>query len=392
MAGAGAAARLRGGGAEVEAPKPPEAKKKKEPKEPKESRKKHLKDSKDLKEVKDSWGKVDELDDRQKHDMALLGKQTDVLRSTREPKKKRRSEKAQLDPSIREILEKYGEVGEGSESPSLQMQQALKELARQFALMQERAEAAEEATASVQAQLETESASCQKLDQERLLAMQRVEELELQALDAQAKQAAQAAQAQAAQAKACKEKGSFEAKEGRHRELEALLKEAILRGARLNRLQAAAAAAQGEAERRAELLQRQLARLQRRAQRDKAQRLRLEAALRGAERRGDRAEARLGEALRAAAEGGASKVLEAHVQHLAAAGTSLAAKVDEQAEIIDVLRSLLQDHKDFIRQQLGTELALPDRDAEEVDEADQADQAEEEESASSGESESVPKA
>ena len=57
-----------------------------------------------------------------------------------------------------------------------------------------------------------------------------------------------------------------------------------------------------------------------------------------------------------------------------------------------MLRSLLQDHKDFIRQQLGTELALPDRDAEEVDEADQADQAEEEESASSGESESVPKA
>ena len=30
-----------------------------------------------------------------------------------------------------------------------------------------------------------------------------------------------------------------------------------------------------------------------------------------------------------------------------------------EAEIIQVLRSLLQDHKDFIRQQLGSELSLP---------------------------------
>ena len=282
-----------------------------------------------------SWGKVDELDERQKHDMALLGKQTDVLRSTREPKKKRRSQQAQLDPTVQEILDKYCE---GSDANlSLQMQQALKELARQLAAAQERADTADEALTSTQSQLDSESEARREVDGERLQALQRVEELELAALEFQA------------QRRAWEEERRRQPREPREsrecarcRELEGLLKEAILRGAKLSRKTAEAEAAKNDEQRKAASAERQLQRQTRRAQRLAQQRKSLELALRSAERRGDAAEARLGEYLRAAAEG-AEKVMEAHIQHLAAAGTSLAAKVDEQAEIIQVLRGLLQD-------------------------------------------------
>ncbi|CAE7031311.1 unnamed protein product [Symbiodinium sp. CCMP2456] len=342
-------ARLRGGGAGIDAPKPPDARKK-DPKSKK----------KDLKEVKESWGKVDELDDRQKHDMAALGKQADALRNVREPKKKRRSERESLDPSIREILEKYCEfsVEQGHSDVSLQMQQALKELARQLQTTVERADCAEETLSSLQAQLQEQSSANKELDKERLSALQKVEELQLQALELQSqveerhrsserhlgqeeRQAARQAQAAAQVAR-----------------LEALLKEAILRGAKLSRAAAEAEAALNETERQKKNLEKSLERERRKRERGAHQRRLLETELQGCERRCSAAEARLKEYLQAASEG-AEKVVEAHMQHLASAGTSLAAKVEEQAEVIQVLRSLLQDHKDFIRQQLGSELSLP---------------------------------
>jgi len=336
------AARLRGGGTGIDAPKPPDA------------RKKDLKSKKkDLKEVKESWGKVDELDDRQKHDMAALGKQTDALRNAREPKKKRRSERESLDPSIREILEKYCESAEqGHVNVSLQMQQALRELARQLQTTAERADCAEETLSSLQAQLEEQSSARQQLDKERLSALQKVEELQLQALELQSEKEKERAPP-----------SRQEERQGAHQvaqvaRLEALLKEAILRGAKLSRAAAEAEAALNETERQKKNLEKTLERERRKRERGAQQRRLLETELQGCERRCSAAEARLKEYLQAASEG-AEKVVEAHMQHLAFAGSSLAAKVDEQAEIIQVLRSLLQDHKDFIRQQLGSELSLP---------------------------------
>ncbi|CAE7765926.1 unnamed protein product [Symbiodinium necroappetens] len=343
------AARLRGGGTGIDAPKPPDARKK-DPKSKK----------KDLKEVKESWGKVDELDDRQKHDMAVLGKQTDALRNAREPKKKRRSERESLDPSIREILEKYCEFSaeQGHSNVSLQMQQALKELARQLQATAERAESAEETLSSLQAQLEEQSSANKQLDKERLSALQKVEELQLQALELQSqvecreKERRQEEGAREERGKASEKAATQVAR------LEALLKEAILRGAKLSRAAAEAEAAQNETERQKQSLEKTLERERRKRERGAQQRRLLETELQGCERRCSAAEGRLLEYLQAASEG-AEKVVEAHMQHLALAGTSLAAKVDEQAEIIQVLRSLLQDHKDFIRQQLGSELSLP---------------------------------
>ena len=321
------AVRLRGGGStDVGAPKPPEAQKK-EPKSKK----------KDLKEVKESWAKIDEFDDRQKHDMALLGKQAEALR-TREPKKKRRSEQTQLDPSIPEILEKYCEGPE--QNPLLQMQQALKELVRQLAMAQERADAAEETLTSVQEQLEVEAASRREADVERLQASQRVEELELAALQFQAER--QTWEQRAASAASAAASAAAGGRSQRERELEVLLKEAILKGAQMSRAKAQAEAALGDAERLGTSAQREAQRQKRRSQRLAQQRRGLESSLRAAERRGDSLEERLAEYLSAAA-GGAEKVLEAHMQHLAAAGASLAAKVEEQQEIMQVLRGLLQE-------------------------------------------------
>ena len=245
------AARLRGGGTGIDAPKPPDARKK-DPKSKK----------KDLKEVKESWGKVDELDDRQKHDMAILGKQTDALRNAREPKKKRRSERESLDPSIREILEKYCEFSaeQGHSNVSLQMQQALKELARQLQATAERAESAEETLSSLQAQLEEQSSANKQLDKERLSALQKVEELQLQALELQSqvecreKERRQEEGAREERGKASEKAAAQVAR------LEALLKEAILRGAKLSRAAAEAEAAQNETERQKQSLEKTLER------------------------------------------------------------------------------------------------------------------------------------
>merc|ERR1712106_496761 len=50
---------------------------------------------------------------------------------------------------------------------------------------------------------------------------------------------------------------------------------------------------------------------------------------------------------------------EAHMRHLIEVSQDLAEKVDEQADIIDALRGLLHDHKDFIRNELSGVLHLP---------------------------------
>ena len=102
--------------------------------------------------------------------------------------------------------------------------------------------------------------------------------------------------------------------------LEALLKEAILRGAKLSRAAAEAEAALNETERQKKNLEKTLERERRKRERGAQQRRLLETELQGCERRCSAAEARLKEYLQAA-----------HMQHLAFAGSSLAAKVDEQA-------------------------------------------------------------
>jgi len=70
--------------------------------------------------------------------------------------------------------------------------------------------------------------------------------------------------------------------------------------------------------------------------------------------RANRAEALLNDYMEMNLHGaGGGGVVEAHMQQLVETGRGLSQTVEEQAEIIDVLRDLLQDHKDFIRRELG---------------------------------------
>lgn len=134
----------------------------------------------------------------------------------------------------------------------------------------------------------------------------------------------------------------------RVQELEALLREALLQGAQLVRERADVQCARVEAEQRVARL-REVARAKLRRERGRAD---------AAWARARLAEERLTEYVQASARG-IDEFVESHIRHLVHAGQGLAQKVEEQAEIIEVLRCLLQDHKDFIRRELGASLHEP---------------------------------
>lgn len=204
------------------------------------------------------------------------------------------------------------------------------------ASLQQQLEAAEASLDAARRQLEAEVEARCRAEQLRAEAVRRVEEMELDRLDLQAKLQ------RAASGAAGSASSSDPACEQRTAELEALLKEAIVRGAQLGRSHADAEGARAIAERRLTRV-RALARKKLHAERRRA-----DAAI----ERAERAEERLTEYLEAGMQG-MDALVEAHVQHLVSVGHSLAQKVEEQTDIIEVLRGLLQDHKDFIRQELG---------------------------------------
>eukprot|EP00434_Breviolum_minutum_P012296 symbB.v1.2.010837.t2/scaffold683.1/size173061/10 len=208
-------------------------------------------------------------------------------------------------------------------------------------------------------------------------AVQKLEELELKHIETNG-QLLQLEQQTNAEKKISKEAPEKPLKD--LEKLERLLKDAILHGAKLGRSKkdleeqlAQQKVEQGRLQRRVMQLtqeaaehQQQRGKYKHRMERMESKIIRqhdrledLEADLEDAEMRADRVEERLAEYLRQCTSGGVDAVLEKHLQHVAHAGRQLQSKVEEQEEIIEVLRQLLQNHKDFIRTELGTELELP---------------------------------
>lgn len=217
------------------------------------------------------------------------------------------------------------------------------------ASVQKQLEVVEAALEAARAQLDAEVEARCSAEHLRAQAVRRLEEYELERIDFEAEREqwrqreAHLEDAARSSAAGC---GDVPGSEHRIAELEALLKQAILKGAQLGRAHADAEAARAIAERR-------LLRLKGQArQRLENERQRADEA----EARAERAEARMMEYLEAAMRD-ADAVVEAHVKHLVEVGHGLARKVEEQAEIIEVMRDLLQDHKDFIRQECGSENA-----------------------------------
>ncbi|CAJ1371056.1 unnamed protein product [Effrenium voratum] len=284
---------------------------------------------KETAKANDIWG-AQELDERQKHDIGLLSKQGGGLRKE-VPRKKRDSTVDPInpidtiDPVVQQILERYGSPQMATQSVQsvqtqmMQMMHALKSMAQDLSASEQRALAAEESLAST----ESELARAQPVE-----AAEAVEELELET--------------------------PKRTDQDRERKL---LKEAILRGAKLSRAKAEVEKQKAEAE-----LEQRVVELQRRASLDRSRRRREADAADAAEQRAERAEERLADYLRASTSG-ADAVVKSHMQHLATASQGLAQKVSEQAEIIEVLRGLLQDHKAFIRKELGSELSMPKQDS-----------------------------
>lgn len=205
--------------------------------------------------------------------------------------------------------------------------------------------------------LEQEIDKRQQAEQDLSSARQRVEELELEMLSVEAERE-QWRQREAElhhvasegdslrQDLEARDRSELAARDDRIHKLEALLREAIRRGAKLGKALAGSEKASAEAEKR-------LTRLREAAKaKIRRERKRSEAALRHAERRADHAEHRLGEYLAAGIEG-ADALAEAHMLHLMEVGQHLSHKVDEQADIIEALNGLLQDHKEFIRREMG---------------------------------------
>ncbi|CAE8602650.1 unnamed protein product, partial [Polarella glacialis] len=321
-------------------------------------------------------GTQEDLDDRQKHDIGLLSKaeENELRRRKKERKKQQRAERAERraaegtegrDASFEELVGRYCGEEETQEHSKAQLKQALKAMAQQLEEAKRRAAAGDESLRSAEERLAQELEARTRTERLRAEAVQRVEELELTSLEIKAERqrwkqrelellSESARQGNAVvRDQESRDRSDEAARDARIKELEGLLKEAIVRGARLGRARADVEGGKAD-------LERKLAKLKEVA-RSKIRRERRhhDNEFAASERRVERAEDRLAEFLRVSAAECADGVLEVHMQHLATVGRSLAHKVDEQAEIIEVLQGLLQDHKDFIRQELGSELLLP---------------------------------
>lgn len=237
-----------------------------------------------------------------------------------------RSEEAQF-------LKRQGKHG-------VEFQQALKGMARHVEEMEHRTKAAEDAISALQERLAREAEARCGAERSLAKAKRRSEELELSSLEFQAERQSWLWH-EASIAKTGEDKLAQPARDDQIRKLEALLQEAIVRGAKLGRSRADAESARADAERRLTKLKEVV-----------------RAKVRRERRRVEIAEDRLAEYLEINCDG-ADALVEAHMRHLLQVGRDLARKVEEQAEIIEVLRGLLQDHKDFIREQLGGALAQP---------------------------------
>eukprot|EP00933_Yihiella_yeosuensis_P038372 TRINITY_DN32308_c0_g1_i1.p1 TRINITY_DN32308_c0_g1~~TRINITY_DN32308_c0_g1_i1.p1 ORF type:complete len:451 (+),score=152.86 TRINITY_DN32308_c0_g1_i1:77-1429(+) len=330
----------------------------------------------ELPEASDNpWGAVDgALDDRQRADIDLLAKNEAAERSKRKKKKvggRRAADVAAAaadaedldvqDADFEQLVRRF--CGKNDEEDShrhsaAKLSQVVRAMSRHVQDADDRVQAAEE-------RVSVEAEARRQAELKQAAAEQRIEELELLRLDFQAEketwrqrehelsETVYQAQTMSRSLEPTPQPQEATGHDTRRiKELEKMLKEALVRGAKLGRARTDSEEAKAD-------LERQLAKFREAARMKlKKERRRLEAAADIAERRLERAEDRLAEYLQASADG-ADGVIEAHMQHLAAVGESLANKVEEQGEIIEVLRGLLQDHKDFIRNELGTELSLP---------------------------------
>jgi len=244
-----------------------------------------------------------------------------------------------------------------------EMQRAMRDIIDRHDELERRAEEAEAALARAEERLSTEADARQSLELLRSEAERRVQELELVGLDFQAERerwkqreaelADEASQGYSmSRDRETKDRFVIEAKEKHVRELEALLRQAILRGAKLGRAKADAESASAGHRRRLERLgEKSKAKLRR-------ERRRLGSLLAAAQDRAERAEDRLMDYLEASCEG-ADALAERHMEHLIEVSHGLAQRVEEQAEIINALRGLLHDHKEFIRREFWDILQLP---------------------------------
>jgi len=254
-----------------------------------------------------------------------------------------------------------------------ELQNLSKEMSQRVENAEARAQAAENALEDAQAaaheannQLAAEEEVSRDLDRRRALAQQSLEELELKSLEYQADRERWLQRESDLDASLAKEQEGRIKNEGKAQEaaeiavavaardkrideIEALLREAIIRGAKLLRAKANVESDSADLERRLKKLKRTA------KDRIQKERRRQDGMMEAAERRADRAEDRLMEYLAASCEG-ADVLAEAHMRHLIEVSHGLALKVDEQADIIDALRGLLNDHKNFIRRELSQEV------------------------------------
>ncbi|CAK9064032.1 unnamed protein product [Durusdinium trenchii] len=333
-----------------EVPAPPEAKKKKKSK-----GKKGFNEEEDL--------------ERQKHDLGLLFNNPADRAKVRKKRASEITQDLQLEPEVQEILETlrsdpaWREEGEAEgQAGHLQLQEAVKLLSAQLSERARQVTAAEEASGGLRKKLELMSSERQQLEREKAEAVQKMEEMELEML------------------KKKQEDGKDKHSASGAPDLEKLLKDALVHGAKLSRAKKDLEEQRLELRAEVQHLQRRVATLsedqaqhlqQKARQKERLEKLKakieqkqeevdeLETAVEDAEERADQLETRMAEYLHRQTSG-ANAVLEAHLAHVVKGGQQLQAKVEEQEEIIEVLRRLLQNHKDFIREQLGSELRLPE--------------------------------
>jgi len=244
-----------------------------------------------------------------------------------------------------------------------EMQRLVKEMARRVEEADRRAEAADLAAAKAEERLTAEVSARHDVELLRAEAAGRVEELELSKLQFQAERESwrqreaelvnQASEGQfQLRDQEARDRSALESRDARIQELEVLLKQAIVRGARLGRARTDLEGSKADLERR-------VSRLKDAAKvRLKRERRRLQAVVSEMQQRAERAEDRLLEYLDASCQG-ADALAEAHMRHIIQVSHELAEKVDEQADIIEALRGLLHDHKDFIRREFSSVLQLP---------------------------------